>query len=364
MRRILPAIFLTVLLLGPPRAPGQATQPGAEEQRQAARAEIEKEMGALPYLGEHDLSDVLSFTMRDGKIFPVTRLPVGDEGYVKITGLGGWTKVRVIGRETLHTADDEHYLQWNNRDLGAGTTIEVSTEVYSSPSVVNVSRETELPDDGMTSVQFIQSAGADKNAVALYIQTVYSEGRSPPARRISGASLADLAESNPAEVNQYLRPIFRMFGQEQVVFEVDSRTAYQVLSELYPIDPATAAAVSAAVNGMAADSYADREAAMKKLRDLGEPAAVDLMRSNPGHLSSEQTMRIELFLVPYLPLADDAARRLSVDVNFLLDCQFSRDPVIRDLAGRQYKNVTGKALALDTHLTGRALGDAVAALRP
>jgi hypothetical protein len=364
MRRNFPPLFLTAILLLPPRAPAQVTQPSEDDQRQAARADIEKEMRTLPFLGQRDLSDVISFTLRDGKIFPVTRLPVGDWAYVKITGLDGWARVRVLGRETLHAAAGEHYLQCVYREIGAGRVLEVQTEVYSSPSSVSVSREEELPGDAFMSVQFIQSAAADNNAVSFYIQSVQPEGTSPPPRRFSAASLANLAESDPADVNQYLRPIFRMLGQEQVVFEADARAAYQALSQLYLIEPGTIRAVDAAVSGLGADSYADREAAMEKLRDLGEPAAIALMRSGERRLNAEQSMRINFFLAPYRPLADNEARKLSEDVNFLLDCQFSRDSVIRELARRQYELVTGKALSLDEHLIGRALGDAVAALRP
>jgi hypothetical protein len=361
MREIHISIFLAVVLLGSSRAPAQTTRSDEQDLKQAAQADIDKEMRSLPYLGEHDLSEVLTFDMRDGRLYPVTRLPVSGEGYVKIKGLGGEAKVRVLGRQTLQTAGAQRYLQFVYRDAGAPGAISVSTEVYSSPMVVNVSREAELADDAMTSVQLIQSAAAENDA---YIQTVRSDDKPSPSRRISAASVAELAEKDPPDVDEYLRPIFRMLGQEQVVFNVDDRTAYQVMADLCPIDAATTKAVDAAVNGLGADSYDDREAAMGKLRALGEPAAIDLTRSAPGHLAAEQAMRINLFLAPYHPLPDEQARNLFMDVDFLLDCQFSADPAIRDMARRRYKKVTGKPILFDEHLSGRALDDAVTALRP
>src|ERR1700690_668980 len=100
-------LCLALVLVGSHRAPAQTTSPIEQNPKSAAQADLEKDMRGLAYLGEHDAAEVVSFTLRDGKIFPETRLPVADQAYLKIKGLGGWAKVRVMGRETIHSAGNE-----------------------------------------------------------------------------------------------------------------------------------------------------------------------------------------------------------------------------------------------------------------
>jgi hypothetical protein len=169
--------------------------------------------------------------------------------------------------------------------------------------------------------------------------------------------------NHPSEVNTYLRPIFRMLGQEQTVFQVDPKTAYQVFSPAWKTDAATIAATDAAVAGLRADSYSDREAAMNRLRRLGEPAALYLMNVDSRSWSIEQAMRVDLFLAPYLPLNDQTAAQLRTDPDFLLDCLYDSEAQIRRLALDQLRDVTGKSIDLNPDLSGRALVDAVTKLR-
>lgn len=327
-----------------------------------AKAEIEKEINGLPSFGRHDPQEVITFTLQDGKIHPVTRLPITGADYhsVRLTGLPGWAKVSVLGKETIHTAGDREYIQFLYRDLSVPGTIDVYTEIYSNPDSVNISQEAELPNDGIRSVQLVQAAAEGPRAVALYIQTLLSDGSSL-RRSCSGASLAELCQTNPAVIDRYVRPIFRMLRQEQVVFEVDARTAYQVLRDLWHTDPATAAAADSAVAGLGADSYTDRETAMRRLQSLGEPAALYLMDAPWAGRGDEQAMRVQTFLAPYCPLSDEEAVKLESDPDFLLDCQFSSDAAIRRMALAQLGRVTGKKI--DPLPTGPAMESAVTKLR-
>jgi hypothetical protein len=271
--------------------------------------------------------------------------------------------VRLAGLSGLATVQAEKVFQFSYRDLDVPGTIQVMTEVASGPNTVQISRMAELPDDGLVSVQLIRSEVTDPGLVLLYVQTIKPGGKAGPARRITAGSLPELARKDPADVDAYLRPIFRMFAAEARVFAVDSKTACQALADLYPVDAATAAAADAAVSGLGADSFADREAALQRLRDLGEPAAIHLIQSRGRALSDEQTMRVELFLAPYRPLGDDEMPRQRQNPDFLLDCLFNSDPQIRRLALEQCRRVIGRPISLDLNLAPPAFDDAVTALR-
>jgi hypothetical protein len=357
------AVILALLLMGATSA-AAADQPAAEKDpKQQARDDIAKDMRDLPSLGEHRLDEVVSFSNIGGMLRPVTRLSPTGLSTVRLTGLHGFATVRVLSRETIKSAGADRFIEFSYRDLDVPGTIEVVTEVDCGPSTVQISRGMELPGDALLQVQLIRSEATDPHSIILYIQTVPPSGMSLPARRISAASLADLARKDPPDVDVYLRPIFRMFGAEQVAFAVEDKAACQVLADWYPVDPGVAAATDAAVDGLGAESFADREAALQRLRDLGEPAAIHLMTSSVRALNDEQTTRVELFLAPYRPFTDEQAQRLRHDPDFLLDCLFNSDPTIRKLALTQCRRSTRQPINLDLNLTGSALDDAVTAVR-
>jgi hypothetical protein len=360
-------VFMAAALAIPPASRGQrATEP--VDQKLNAAAQIAKEMAGLPSLGEHDLDEVIRFSMENDRVEPVTRLPVTGPGFATITlkGLPGRTKVAVWSNETIHSAAGKHFLELYYRDLTVPNTIDVYTEVTSNPESVMISQAADLDDTGLWQVTLIQSAEQGPQAVSMYIQT--DNGK--PSRRYAAGSLAQLVLEYPAQADVFLRPIFRQFRQEQVVFAADSKTAYQVLADFWPADPAIAesvrkvsAAADAAVAGLAADSYTDREAALARLRGLGEPAALYLMKNRGTHLTPEQTTRIELFLAPFRPLPADEADSLKSDADFLLDCLFCPDGDIRRMALNRIQAVFGKKIELSPELSGTKLDEIVTHLR-
>jgi hypothetical protein len=329
-----------------------------QEMKSQAKAEIDKEMHGLPSLGEHDLDQAIGFVLRGGKLHPFTPLALPDSGTytLKIKDLTGAAKIQATPDK--ENPDWPRMFTFCVRDLGAAGTVVVYTDILSGPDSLNVSQGADLPDDESWTVQFLQTVAPGPLAVNLWVQ------RTPrPAKRYSAATLAELCWKYPAEVDTYLRPIFRFLRQEQTAFQVDPKTAFQVLCPLWRADAATAATADAAVTALGADSYSDREAAMGRLRALGEPAALYLMRADSTRLSAEQAMRVDLFLAPYRPLADEDATRLQSDADFLLDCQFSSDADIRHMALDQLRRVSGTPIGLDTKLNGPLLGAAVTKLR-
>jgi hypothetical protein len=363
-------LILSILMALPRQAMGAeaagTTRPSPDEKqlKLEAQAEIVADMRDKPFIGEKDFSDIISFDTRDGRLVPSTSLPVMEPSYAKLKGTGGWAKIQVIGGETLHVANGGHFLQqFAYRDLSVAGNVEIRTEVDFNYQRLSVTRWTGYADDGMLSVQLIETAAPGPESVVLYIQNVSAAAPSAQ-RRLFGPSLADLYLNHPSDVNQYLRPIFRTLRQEQVVFRPDEHWAYQALEELIPIDPAIPPKVEAAVKELDADSYAEREAAMVRLRALGAAAAVELMRDPPRNLTPEQSVRVDAFLAPFHPLPVEQIKRLRADPDFLLDCQFCSDAQIRRAAAEQFRRAGFGIVSVDEKASGPELGDALARLRP
>jgi hypothetical protein len=286
---LLPAAFYC------PAAALAQSPPDIAALKQAAAQQVEQEMHGLPSLGVRDLGDVISIHVERGKLVPTTSLPVtGPASHtITLSGLSGVARVQVLGSETVRTAGAKKFLQLYYRDLnvaapaaGEAAPIDEYTEITCTPESVLVFQGGDEPDGGVWSVQLVQTAADGPRAVTLYIQL---PGGKPP-RRFSDATVADLAIDYPKEVDAYLRPIFRLFHQEQAAFAVDPKAAYQVLGDLWKTDPPTLAAVNrvsadadAAVAALGADSYADREAAAAKLKALGQPAASGRGQSAKAH---------------------------------------------------------------------------------
>jgi hypothetical protein len=343
-----------------------ATQPADLNTLKAdALADIAKEMLRLPSLGPRNLSDLVTFTMQDGKFFPLTNLPITGTNFhrLTLTGLPGVGKVQVLSDETLHQAAGQKFLQFFYRDWTMPNAVVAYTDILSNLASVQVSREIEFPGDQILSVSVVQSAQPTPDAVTVYIQSPQSTPGPSNMLKLTGPTVEQLSVDHPAEINTYVRPIFRLLHQEQTVFDPDPKLANQVLAEYHKDDSATIAATNRFVAQLAADAFPQRETALSALRTLGEPAALYLLHTPPHGLTPEQSMRVELFLAPYRPLSNDDVKRMKANVNFLLDCQYSPDESLRAAALLQLNRVAGRMIDLPANLSGDQLILAVTNLR-
>jgi hypothetical protein len=163
----------------------------------------------------------------------------------------------------------------------------------------------------------------------------------------TAASLYDLRRKYPDEYERFLRPMMRGFKEESVGFGVDSRTAWQVLSDTWKPSTDLPAKVEAIIVRLNADDYSARAAAQKDLEQLGEPAALYLMATPHTDLTPEQAARLAGFIAPYHPLDDAQIARFRKDENFLLDCLFNDDPAVREAALGRLRQMTGQNVPLD-----------------
>jgi hypothetical protein len=112
----------------------------------------------------------------------------------------------------------------------------------------------------------------------------------------SAPTFVELLRRHPREAAEHLAPVFSDFNQEAEVFGADARVALQVLSARLPRDPALVREVNALVARLDADDYQHREAATRRLRELGGPATLVLSDLPRSQYSAEQNSRIDAAL--------------------------------------------------------------------
>lgn len=306
----------------------------------------------MPVIDAAGIQSVVKLSIENKMLRMTTDLPVTrDSALVRIANFPGKT---VAVHYPIDNAVDEANIITVRHEMPAlpGQTV-IYTLSSLSPDDVRLSIDSEDLND-LRSVQFIQMPVAAENPdpeekpVKLYIQVtdVVNSTRTVDLK-LQADNVVELRRKYPRETAEYFQPLLATLGQESVLFAVDHRTAWQVLAPHWTIDPKVNEQVQKIVKDLDADDHATREAASEKLDQLGESAAPAVLRMERGRFSSEQNSRLDAFLAPYRPLADEEARRLAKDVPFLLDCLYS-DPAIRDTAIRQLKQVTGKEIDVKT----------------
>jgi hypothetical protein len=170
--------------------------------------------------------------------------------------------------------------------------------------------------------------GSDSPPVTLRVQVI--QGTQPElSLAMSAATLPDLRREHPYEFEKYLRPLFRQFRQDEAIFAVEDKIAWQVMSDEWRPPPDLAARLKSLVAQLNSNEFAQRQSAQESLRRLGEPAALMLRSADRRDWTAEQNSRVNKFLGEFFPLTDDQAKKLGQDVNFLLDCLSSDDPALR-----------------------------------
>jgi hypothetical protein len=221
----------------------------------------------------------------------------------------------------------------------------IHTFVASSHGQVQIARDGEV--GGQTfSIQLIQDgpSGADptvgQHAVRLLV-TAHDDAI-PDQRtelRVGATDFDALRREHPIAVQAYLRPIIRELGQEQAVFAVDDRVAWQVLGGSYQPTADDTLRVKKLVARLDSPSFQEREAAIEELTALDQRAALVLSRLDRNGLSPEAATSIDTFLASFAHLDQEEAQRLAQSPLFLLDAMNSDDVAIRTLAWRQLATV-------------------------
>ena len=90
-----------------------------------------------------------------------------------------------------------------------------------------------------------------------------------------------------------------------------------------------------------------REAAMATLRALGPDGALVLYHIDRAGLSLEQVGRVDALIAIHSFLSRDQAARIASDPEFLLDCLYSDELAVREVAVKRLDKLAGKELGID-----------------
>lgn len=330
-----------------------ASSPSASpEQEQAIdRVKLEADNASLPRRDVKSITDVLRFNRQRGQL--VAKTPLEDlkqETRIIVPDMPGLTKLRVFA---LNVGLDrqEAGFTFQQNDLTGPPPFQSITTISLTAGRLSIARDRQQ-GDVTTSVQLLQEPPAEEPnpespTIVLYISRHDENGNAQDLSiKRSATSFDDLCIRYADDINQYLRPIFRDLKQESL-FAPEPAVAWQVLGSEYTIDPATLEKVNKLVTKLDAESYEDRQAALAGLREIGQPAAIILMRAQRTAMSPEKQSGVDTFLAPFIQLSSDEVKTMRDSTTFLLDALTIDDVELRKLAWERLKTLTGTNVQFD-----------------
>jgi hypothetical protein len=285
---------------------------------------------ALPQLPACPINQVVHFSEEQGILtadWPI--LHNGPtEGRVSLTDLPGHAVIKCIVSHRLGIFSPmfEYY------ELSLPAAVCRHLQIVNNITHLQVVQDIESVDHGVNrfeSISLLESMdGSDAPPVTLRVQVI--QGTQPELSLVlSAPTLPDLRREHPYEFEKYLRPLFRQFGQDEAIFAVENRIAWQVMSDDWRAPPGLAERLKSLVAQLNSSEFAQRQSAQESLRRIGEPAALMLRSADRRGWTAEQNSRVNKLLAEFFPLSDDQAKKLGQDINFLLDCLTSDDPALR-----------------------------------
>jgi hypothetical protein len=170
-----------------------------------------------------------------------------------------------------------------------------------------------------------------------------------------------LRREHRAEVYQYLGPILRLLKTEGVI-GADVRKARQVLmarGELSEVEPR----VQKLVMQLDADSFKERENALRNLKEMGPDALEIVEKMNRKSLSAQQQTGIEAYISDVKLASLEEMEKLRKDPGFLVECLYCEDAGIRVAALERLKKLSAGVSGIDPRGDPLAQAGAIEELR-
>jgi hypothetical protein len=333
----------------PTTAPGQFTP---QQEQALERLKLEADHAALPTRELKSIDEVIAFRREGAQLLVTPQLDrLDQETRLIVPGVNAFKKLRPFVLNT-GLGQQERGFSFLMHDLSGPAPSHAITNVSYTAGKLMIARDHQH-HDVVTSVQYIQdpipsTPDPDSPTVTMYVSR-HDENDATPDLQLkrTANSFDDLLIRYPQDVNTFFRPILREFKQEHAVFAPDKRIAWQVLGEDYIIEPAMLERVNKLVTRLDAENYEDRQAAMEGLREIGQPAAVILLRADRGAMSPEKQSSVDEFLGSFIQLTADEANAMRDDRTFLLDVMTSDDVELRKLAWERLKSITNTTIDFD-----------------
>jgi hypothetical protein len=334
------AILCTVCLCGalavpPPAIAAADAAAEFRDQIRQQREQFEISVRAQPLLDQKRIDELFRLRLEGDDLVLTTRLPPTPSYSSMRAELEGFPFPVVVARMRLGRGGASQF-EFILDDY-ADPDVFARLHVLSKPGMLRLDK-TEQHFDGTRRVRLIQG----ERQVHL---SVFERDRSRNVTLLA-EDFASLRRQYPREVDEFIRPLLRAIRQE-AAFAPDPATAWQVLSDRWPLDPSVAGRVAAELAPLDADDFRTREAAVARLEAIGRDAALAVRRLDHAGLSAEQSARLDGVAARFEPVSKAKAAELRHDVTFLLDCLYGDEPLARRLALARLAELVGRPLELD-----------------
>ena len=138
---------------------------------------------------------------------------------------------------------------------------------------------------------------------------------------------------------------------------------WQVFADEMKPDEKTIGAVRELLPGLDADSFQERDRALRAIQQIGLPVAIAISHLDRGKLSDQQNTLLDTAMSPFHPQASADLSRLRADSDFLLDCLYTDDLPIRRAALDALEKKLGRELKFDLNADFATRSTAIDALR-
>ena len=355
-------ILVTLLAATPVRAADERPQTLGEAKAKEQVTAL-AEVATLPILTLKSPADIIQLSIQDNDLVVSTKLPLTERAVARAPGLAGLSTVSVTSTQIDPTRPPMETFNFDNFDYSVPGVVAVHTSVGQSPGKLTIVQEQDRLDDQVHSVQLIQSTGEigeGDHRIMLYVQITAAPEVN---KKLPADNIVELRRLYPAETTMYLDPIFRTLRQPGFLSRVDPRLAWQVFGDAFVASPQLQSQIKTILAKLDADDFRNREAASRELDQLGQPAALALMRMDRTGLSDEQRGRVDAFVTKFKPIPPEQVERLRRDRDFLLDCLFADDQGIRTRALQQLQKVVGKPIDFDVSADAEHRLAAISTLR-
>jgi hypothetical protein len=348
-------MFTSALALAAVSRAGPTTRPRSpDDDKHQTQAASASQAAGLPFISIHSLAEVTRLSVQDDML--AAQLLLKDTPPLECLDLPHPGLIATL--QTLPPIRREvgvlHGFTISLRDFSPPGSMVVFTTLSSIDGRLMLSRDYES-STVLGSTQLIQDAPPmpgeltpNVDPVRLFISRTDAVTLQNELKiTLSAKTFAALCRAHPTQTQDYLRPIFHDLGEEAAVFAPNPAAVWQALADDWKPDEGLIPRVEAAIARFDSDDFQVRQSAAHSLHQLGEPAALALMRMDRTKLSAAQRSGVETFLAPYLPLSPDEANRLGKNRNFLLDSQYCEDPALRSLAAARLAKMTGQPIGFD-----------------
>lgn len=325
----------------------RAQQQARREMLQRQRDHYQQSIKSLALLDEHRMTGILKLCVEDGKLAPDTGLSPWPNFMARRANIDGLTAPAVI-TYTQYIPDDP-----NGRQFEITLESYPDNDTYSrlhllwrpiGPRANEISIEsTDQTSDTFRRVLYMQ---APLSARLIVFGNGNATDGEPQTFNVGEKDFATVRQKHPRQVERWLRPIFRQL-QQDAAFAPDVSAAWQVLADDWPVQPQVTEQILRILPQLDAEPWRARDAASSDLASLGLQGATAILRLDRRGLTFEQNVRLDEVVSRFRRLPETDARHLGDDPQFLLDCQYSADKTVRQLAAARLTHVLAHPLALD-----------------